>query len=490
MTILPVSNIINVTITNTPSGLSERNVNSVALFTTETPSNLETYGVYINASQVIEQYGTGSVTAQMANAIFAQAPNIRTGDGRLVVIPLQSAVSATAGDVETTDISANLANIILVDDGDLEVTVNGTAYTLTGLNFTNSTTFADVASVVNNALLEAVVTDIANGLKFTSKKVGTSSTVTFGAVSGGTGTDLAAVGYFDSASSTSTAGANATGETLLEGITRTSGLVGYTGVITNLDMEDTVLDATADGIQAQDLLFVHHLASTQDIAGIATTIKDATNTKTRLVLYTDSISEANLTKSAYTGRAFSTNFSGSRTAQTMNLKSLAGVTPDSGITQTLYTNADTAGVDLYVSYDGVASVFSSSGNDFFDNPYSDLALKFALEAAGFNFLRQTNTKVPQTESGMNGLKNAYAQVAERFVTAGVIAPGSWTSSERFGDPEIFDQNILDRGYYIYSLPIAQQSSVEREAREAPLVQIAIKRAGAIHTSDVIVLVND
>ena len=156
----------------------------------------------------------------------------------------------------------------------------------------------------------------------------------------------------------------------------------------------------------------------------------------------------------------------------------------------MYSNSDAAGVDLYVSYDGVNSVVSNGGNDYFDNPYSDLALKFALETAGFNFLRQTNTKVPQTEQGMNGLKNAYAQVCERFVRNGCIAPGSWTSSERFGDPEIFDQNILTKGYYIYSLPITQQDAAEREARKAPLVQIAIKRAGALQTSDVIVLVND
>lgn len=490
MAILPVSNIINVTITNTPSGLTERNVNSLALFTTETPNNLEEFGVYISASQVASEYGTSSVTAQMANAIFAQAPNIRSGSGRLVIIPLESSVSATAGDVQTSDISANLANIILVDDGDLEVTVNGTAYDLTGLNFTNSTTWDDVAAVITNKLLEGIATGETDGITITSKKVGTSSTVAIGAVSGGTGTDMSGASYFDSGTATATPGVDSTGETILEAISRTNGAVGYTGIITDLDIEDTVLDATADGIQAQDLIFVHHLASTQDIAGIATDIKDATNTKTRCVLYTDSIASANLMKSAYAGRAFSTNFSGSNTAQTMNLKALATITPDAGITQTLYTAAETAGVDLYVSYDGVASVLSSGGNDYFDNVYMDLALKFALEAAGFNFLRQTNTKVPQTEAGMDGLKNAYAQVAERFITNGTIAGGSWTSSETFGDPEIFLQNITDRGYYVYSLPIAQQTSSDRDDRKAPLVQIAVKRSGAIHTSDVIVLVND
>ena len=63
-------------------------------------------------------------------------------------------------------------------------------------------------------------------------------------------------------------------------------------------------------------------------------------------------------------------------------------TPDLGISQTLYVQAEAAGVDLYVSYDGVPSVYSTGGNDFFDNVYSDLALKFALETAGFNFLSE------------------------------------------------------------------------------------------------------
>lgn len=490
MSILPITNIINVTIANTPSGLSERNVNSLGLFTTEQPLVPETFGIYLSPSQVIEQYGTGSVTAQMANAIFAQAPNIRTGNGRLVIMPLLNSVSATQGQSVTADISANLAALIAVTSGDIKVTIDGVAYNLTGLNFTTATTLAEVAAIIQAALVNGVVTASSTAITIKSKKVGSSSTVAIAAVSGGSGTDLAGSGYLNSAGSTATAGSNASGETLLQAIARTEAAVSYTGIITNLNMQDAVIETTSDGIQAQDYLWLHHLVSTADIAGIGTTIQQSGNTKTRLMLYTDSITDANLMKSAYAGRAFSVNFTGSNTTATMNLKQLATIEPDANVTQTLYAAAETAGVDLYVSYRGVPSVFSTGGNDFFDNMYNDLALKFALETAGFNFLRQTNTKVPQTESGMNGLKNAYAQVCERFIRNASIAAGSWTSSETFGDPETFLQNILDRGYYIYSLPITQQTSTEREQRKAPLVQIAIKRAGAIHTSDVIVLVND
>ena len=490
MTILPVSNIINVSITNTPSGLTERNVNSLALFTTEDPLDLETYGIYVSASQVAAQYGTNSVTAAMANAIFAQSPNIRSGGGRLVIFPLQSSVSATAGYVDTANLSANLANLLLVDDGDLKVTINSVAYNLTGLNFTTSTTWTQVAAVIQAKLQEGVVTALANGLKFTSKKVGTDSTVALAAVSGGAGTNLAAAGYLNSAGASATIGANATGETLLAAISRTAGVTGYTGVITNLDMQDSVIDSTADGIQAQDLIWIHHLASTQDIAGIATTVKDASNTKTRLITYTKSIADSNLAKSAYASRGMSVQISGSNTAGSMNLKGLATITPDTGITQTLYDAAKIAGTDIYVSFDGVAGVAESYGNDWFYNIYDNLAIKFGMESNGFNYLRQTNTKVPQTEAGMIGLKSAYRQIAERFVNNGSIAPGEWTSSEFFGNSEIFRQNIREFGYYIYSEPIARQSSSDRELRKAPLVQIAFKRAGAINSSDVIILIND
>lgn len=488
--ILPISNVINVSITNTPSGVTEKNVNSLALLTHETPSTLDTYGIYISAAQVAEDYGVNSVTAQMANAIFAQSPNIRTGKGRLVIVPMLAAVSATQGKVQTADISSTLASIIAVDDGDLKVTIDSVAYNLTSLDFTNCTTLANVATVLQNALSHAIVTSDATTITITSKKVGADSTVTIGAVSGGSGTDLSGTGYFKASTSTATGGADSSGETILEAIARIEGAVSFVPFITSLQLEDDMIETISDAVQATDRMFLHNVSDTADIAGIATTISASGNTKTRLILYTESPTEARLVKAAYAGRAYSVNFSGSATSQTMHMKQLATVTPDTGISQTNLVNAKTAGVDVFISIEGVPCVFSTGGNDFFDNVYSDLALKFALETAGFNFLRQTNTKVAQTEEGLEGLKDAYARALERFIINKCIAAGSWTSSETFGDPETFHQNILNKGYYIFSIPITQQSAVEREAREAPLIQIAVKRAGAIHSSDVIVLVND
>ncbi len=135
-------------------------------------------------------------------------------------------------------------------------------------------------------------------------------------------------------------------------------------------------------------------------------------------------------------------------------------------------------------------IYSTVGNDYFDNQYSNLALKFALEVAGFNYLAQTATKVPQTEPGMNGLKAAYIGICNQFVNNGELAPNTWGSSETFGDPQTFLNNILSNGYYVYSAPIALQTQAARTARQAPLVQIACKRAGALQTSNVLVFINN
>jgi Protein of unknown function (DUF3383) len=488
--ILPISNIINVSITTVPVGLQTPNVNSLALFTTETPSNIDTYRTYQNATQVATDYGTNTVTAAMASAVFGQMPNILTGNGQLVVIPLLSSVSATAGNFVTADISANLAGLIAVTNGNIRITVNGTAYNLT-LNFTGCVTLADIAIKIAAALPSSLtVTASSTTITITSDKVGSSSTVAMAAYSGG-GTDLNGASYLKGASGTATAGANASGETILSAITRTSGIVFYAGVMTNLNMEDAVIATTATGIQALDNIFIHHCSSAADIAGIATTVKAASNTKTRLVLYaTGGQSSANLTKAAYAGRLFSTNWTGSNTATTMNIKSLAGITPDTGINQTYYDAAKVAGIDLYVSYSGVPAVLSTGGNDYADNIYANLAMKLDFQTAGFNYLAQTNTKVPQTEQGMNGLKDAYAQVARQYVNNGAIAAGHWNSSQTFGDPQTFADNITLNGYYIYSQPIAQQSQANRNNRIAPLVQIALKRSGAIHTGSVIVLIEN
>jgi hypothetical protein len=116
-------------------------------------------------------------------------------------------------------------------------------------------------------------------------------------------------------------------------------------------------------------------------------------------------------------------------------------------------------------------------------------LVFALRVAGFNAIATTATKLPQTEPGMAILKGAYQDVLQQAVVNGYVAPGQWNSPELFGNPEDLRANVLNQGWYLYSQPVNQQNQAARAARTAPLCQIAIKLAGAIQTTDVVVNLN-
>ncbi len=196
-----------------------------------------------------------------------------------------------------------------------------------------------------------------------------------------------------------------------------------------------------------------------------------------------------LFSASYASRGLSVVFSGSNTTITMHLKPLRGILPDPNITDTILTTAIAAGADTYPSIQGIPAVFCSGANTFYDRVYNLQWFVGAQLVAAFNYLAQSSTKIPQTESGMDGLKGASRQVCQQAVTNQYVAPGSWNSPDSFGNQVNFLTNIAQFGYYIYSQPISAQLQADRVARVAPLVQIAIKEAGAIHSANIIIYVN-
>lgn len=281
-------------------------------------------------------------------------------------------------------------------------------------------------------------------------------------------------------------------ETLDAAITRTEDLVQYFGVMSTTIESQADMLAAAAVIQALNKIafFVQKSSASINPAGSLDLLRTGDFTQSRGLYYGATLDiDALIMQASYAGRALSVNFNGSNTTITMHLKDLLGVQPDPSMTQTLLNKAQAAGADVYVSLQGVPKVFCSGENMFYDQVYNLQWLVGALQVAGFNYLAQSSTKIPQTESGMDGLKGAYRNVCEQAVANQYSAPGSWTSSTTFGNQSDFLQNISQRGYYIYSSPISQQSQAAREARQAPLVQIALKESGAIHSSDVLVFIN-
>lgn len=262
------------------------------------------------------------------------------------------------------------------------------------------------------------------------------------------------------------------------------------------DAEILAASTAVQSIQGVKLFASSYLASAlTTTTGLFWKIQDAAERHTRCFLYIvgGSALNARLAMAAYAGRALSTNFEGVNTTITMHGKTLVGVSSDTSITSTILATCKTVGADVYPSVGGGAQylgkVFCTAGNDYFDNVYNLDWLVSAIQVAGFNALTQTSTKLPQTEIGMGQLKAAYNTVLGQAVANGFVAPGVWNSPELFGNPADLRRCVLNTGYYMYSQPVNQQSQVSREARQAPLVQIAIKFAGAIQSSNVTISVN-
>lgn len=488
---VPLSYTINVSVSTTPQGLGEYNTNTVCLFTNEQPLSVEPYIWCVNAQDAINEYGTNSLTAKMAQGLFTPVPNLRTGNGQVLIFPY-TATNATAGSTTTVAISSTVITALkLLDNADLTVTIDGTDYTASGMNFTQINTVDDVVKILKNQYLDCDIEVVdTNKLKFISRNYGTSSAVALKATTGGTGTDLYGASYFDGANQTTATGTAQTGTTLAEALAQAEEIGYFGGVITTQIMDNAGIEAAAAAIQAKDHVYFEGVQSLKNIGTLGAAIKSANYRKTRLLAKTDEGAEINkVAVATYATIAQSSNYSGAGTALTMNLKELTGVKPDGNINSTYYNLAKQNGVDIYATTEGLSCVYSFDNGYYTDDATNLLWLKKALEVSGFNYLRKTNTKIPQTEAGMTGLKGAYEQRCVQGVRNGVIGTGlRWNDSIPFGDPDDFQRNIEEKGYYIYSLPVAQQNQAEREQRIAPLVQIAIKMAGAIHSSNVIVQV--
>lgn len=487
MSELSISNVIRVSVQGVQRSRRPKNVNDVALFTPEVPNNVSDYMSVIDPSDVASAYGTDSLTYKMALNVFAQDANLLSGRGSLVIIPMIGAVNAISATFTTPNITSITA-FQSVNNGSLTITVDGNTVNLTGLDFTNVQSVADVATVLRNATDACSISVSGSAIVFGSRKFGSGSSISLTA--GEEGTDITATQYLNVSSGASVAGAESSGETLSQALTRTLGKIAYTGVMCAKYMSDAEVSDASAIVSANDLIFVNVWYSADDILGACRTIQQATQTKTRCLVYTNGFEEAKLMMAAYVGRAFSVNFEGSDVSQTMNLKTLRNVSPDLNLSQTDYTNAKESGVDLYVSYEGDPAVVSNGANEYFDVVYENTALKFYAQVGMYNAIKTTGTKIPQTESGVTVLKNALGLVFKQFVRNGVIAPGTWNSAQTFGNPETFRANIANQGWYVYSIPIAEQSQAERESRVAPYIQGACKRAGAIHESDVLILVEE
>jgi hypothetical protein len=453
-TSLPITNIINISATFLPAGISNFNVNNLALITSDqflSNANGDLYRSYVSLQQVGTDFGTSTETYQQAAAVFAQTPNLVGAGGNLLIFPAFANSALNAISVNAGGANYKAGDIVTV--------------TQTGASGGTATV------TVNGSGTVSAITLITGGVGY--------STTTSAATTGGAGSGL-----------TVTISTVAT-ETLAQAIARAQSYVYFVGAISTSYGANTTWAALANTVQGyQTIVLFLPSNAISDIQGVFTTIQQASDYNTRCLFYSNSSSlQARLFAAAYASRLLSVNVNGSRTAVNMNLQQLQTITADTGITQNLVSLCNVAGVDIYPSTAGYPGVYSNGANKYADEVWNLIAFVAYLEVAGFNYLAGVGTKVAQTETGVSGLKNAYKLICQQFVNNGYIAPGAWTSAQIIGVQADLISNIAQYGYYLYSQPVNQQTTAARAARQAPVISIAIKEAGAINSSIVQVYIN-
>lgn len=487
---LDLSNIIRVTLLAALRGLATLNTSALAIITDEVPIPAD-YGdsrTYLNSVSVRDDWGSNSDVYAYALAIFGQAPNIISGKGYLVVIPrdqtaaAQAAILSGSGPVNLTLLTATDYNMNVNVDGlgagDALIGTIDTTSLATAETFLNSTAITAAGLVIT------LSGDLANAI-VTISTIATGGTKSLVLGDSATGTDITTLLNLPKA--VTVTGVDIGVERVKDTVLRTNGSIEYFGIVLNEKQSDADLTELAALIQTLDKILCVGSSSTADLTGIYTTLLNKGYTHTRTTIYTESAALALEFAVAYISRGLSVDYNGTKTALTMHLKDITGFVADTGFSQSLLDSANKSGTDFYGDF-GIPKVFTSGANMFFDQIYSNLAFKLFLQVAGFNYLAQTNTKIPQTEEGMNGLKGAYRDVCDQFVINGTFAPGAWNDATTFGDPSDHIRNIKDFGYFVYAEPITAQAQAQRDARVAPVVQIAAKESGAIHSSDVTVFI--
>lgn len=495
-----INNVINVTLLEEGKAAARDNINVCAIVTSQTGvlSTVERWRSYKSASAVEQDWGASSVTAAFANAFFGTSPNPISAGGTLVIGFWNAAgetLPETAGLLRGAEISQAVALPALRQKADWSfgITIDGTDHEVTGVDGTTAATLSDVVAKIQAAITPAVASVVFDGsqIVFTSKTTGASSVVGFPvALESGSfiGDVLAIADGSGAAQINGKAESQVDPEKQLDCLSQLKAQVNVKGVA----FIDKILSAQVPLIAAWAK--ANSVLVFETFTGAAALEIDPGNPAWAVTLASQGNFRMLYSKAgnrkfgvSYMARTHTVNFSGERTAITLHLKTL-NVAAES-YSQTEIDKAKAVGLDIYTTIKDAPCVLTSDANDFVDNVYNLMAYVDAVQTDSFNLLKTTPTKVPQTYYGVDQLEDCAEKTTRGFVKAGVFNPGTWTLPDFFGDRDMFLRNIEQNGYYVLAGDLADQSTADRQARKSPVLQIAVKNAGAVHSEDIIINFN-
>jgi hypothetical protein len=489
---LSVNDVVSVLIQLAALGAQQRNFGSlIVLGDSNVIDVVQRYRLYTSASSVGTDFGTSAPEYLAAVEFFDQSPQpAQMYIGRWARTATNGAL--VGGALSPTQQA--IANFTVVTNGGLTVTVDSTPHALTGINLSAVTNLNGVASDLQTALsgVATVIWDAANAVfRVFSATTGAASAVSF-ATAPGSGTDISGLMGLTAAA----------GGYVANGIIAESPLA-CVNTFLNLTNNwygsmfaasvmpaDSDYVAVAGAIQSATVSRIFGVTTQEanalnagNSSDVASLLKALGYTRT-FVQYSSSSPYAT---AAIYGIAFTVDFTGANTVLTLKFKQESGIVAET-LTETQAAALIGKNCNVFVNYNnGVAIVQNGvmASGQFFDVINGTDWLQNFIQTTLFNLLVTSPTKLPQTDAGVSQLVNGVTGCCEQAVTNGLVAPGVWTGP---AVGVIVNGQTLITGYYVYAPPVASQAQSARAARQAPLIQAAIKLAGAIHSSSVIVSV--
>lgn len=394
--------------------------------------------------------------------------------------------------------TGTLASLQAITDGSLKVTINGTAYTVTGLDFNADTSYSDVAETIQTALATELASttvtysSLTGAFQINSPTTGAESTITY-AEGGGSGTDISGtLGLMQAAGAVLSQGSDELTPTANMAAIKqqTQNWVTFTTLYEAEDDEILALAEWASG-QGVDYLYVPwsvdpQLTTQGSTSSIADQIEAAEYGATALVY-------ENVESAVFVlGTWASIDWNRRQGTITQAFKHADGLAPTvtDETTASLLENKTcnyigkfaTRNDDFTFFYTG--AMFGDYG--WIDTYVNTIWLKNVMQVAIMNGLTN-NGRVPYNERGYTLIRSWLQDPINRALKNGVIDTGVVLSESQ--KAQVMNEAGLDisnelwiNGYYIQ---VEDAGAQVRVTRDSPNVSVWYTYASSVHRVNVV-----
>ena len=500
---LPISQVVDVTLQQSPQGAQKRDFSVAAIFTSEQCDEYSNpnsrYLVVSDANQVATMFGTNSDAYRATAALFSAKPKPKTA---IIAKYWREEVEnpATKPRINGSALAVSYVQFKNITDGQFSFYLNDKIITADGLDFSAVSNMKQVASTIQKKLngVNVIFTYDEAGNRFIMSSIFTGKNIHFGYVfdSGAEGTYIGALTNLIDGRGYIVDGDDATThkqESISEALSALQNQYqNWYGVYFANTITDAELVEAHDWVVAQGVENAKVMAYTETRpANIEYTDNNVLKTLSKrnsgrlMVQYNN---QGNTHAAAeLLGIALTTVWTGVNTAKTVKFKQQASVTSDDKITVNEASKCRRLGINYYTDYAGVNMLAEGVmlGGTFIDETTGLDAFINAVQVQAFNTLQGQPTKIPQTDRGQEILISSIKVIGEQFKNNGFLGLGKWT----LGDLGGLSYGDQINGYYFYSDSFETQDIADREARKMMPINCALKLAGAGHSVDIIVQFN-